>query len=408
MKILLADDDIIARTMVNATLKRAGYEAEHVTDGKAALAALRIESGPRIAILDWMMPGMSGLEVCQAIRNNPGKGYIYIILLSGKSESDEVVSGLDAGADDYIIKPFEQHRFLARIRVAERVLKVHQVLIDTIAEQEILLRRHNLLGDVLHKQMLPAERTQIVPSPFYTEPEPTHFSSKTQNFKTLTEVDQLFARVIAQMGISPLTSKDPESAAAPQEMDLVGCTSVYIPNSGVWLDIVLEMDQPSALAMGLAVLGTLDVCDKDVLDLLGEILSLFQRSLKAKGTHGGSDVMAPFVPKARLRSEFTDLPKHGENYGRWLLSHPSIDFRVTISETSSAVVSKKCAALQLLDVVAEQVMMPDKPGALCVEKGAVLNDFNIRKILQASRTAPKDWSIKVVGPSLLARALCKR
>ena len=308
MKILVADDDVIARTVATSALRRGGYEVESVADGAAAIEALSFDTDPRIVVLDWMMPLKSGIEVCHALRQYPGKRYVYVILLTGKSDRNEIIGGLDAGADDYIVKPFDQDQLLARIRVAERAVKVQQNLIETINEQEALLRRHNLLGDVFRQQAVPAARTQIIPSPIPSEYIPVHFSSRLQNFAALNRIDQLFADVIAEMGVFPLTAQDPESGGA-HDLEFVSSTSVYNKTSGVWLDILLEMDRPSILSMSMAAMQTLDVTDKEMLDMLGETLNLFQRSFKASATREDIDIIAPFMPKAMLRGDFKGLSR---------------------------------------------------------------------------------------------------
>ena len=410
MRILLADDDAIARTIVKAALKKGGYEVDAVHDGAAVINALKADVGPRILILDWMMPGMSGPEVCQAIRTNPGKSYVYVILLTSKSDRNEIIGGLDAGADDYIIKPFDQDQFHARIRVAERVLRVHQNLIDIIDEQEMLLRRHNLLGDMLHKQELPASKTQQLEAvSLSAKPLPaTHFSNKIQNFGVISEIDQVFARIFAQMGVSPVEWREPAESVANGNPDFVSCTSLYIPQSGIWLDVLLEMDQPSTLAMGLAVIGTLDVTEKDMLDMLGETLNLFQRSMKAKAASENIDIMVPFMPKAKPRSEFGEFAARGVNFGHWFLAHQSIDCKITVSEHPSPSNLKKSAMLQPLSLVLETVPQPDRPGYACLEKGALLNEMNIRKVQQIAKASNKDIGVSVAELSPLAKMLCRR
>ena len=99
MRILIADDEVISRTLLQATLKRLGHEAVVVADGTAAIAALLEPDAPRLAILDWMMPGANGLEVCRAIREH-AQAYVYVILLTTRDTPEDMVTGLEAGADD--------------------------------------------------------------------------------------------------------------------------------------------------------------------------------------------------------------------------------------------------------------------------------------------------------------------
>src|ERR1700683_2511109 len=109
VKILIADDSVVSRHLLEATLRKWGYEVQVACDGAEALQILEREDAPALIILDWMMPGMTGLEVCQKIRARGSEPYIYILLLTSKSQKEDLIEGMDAGADDYITKPFD-HR----------------------------------------------------------------------------------------------------------------------------------------------------------------------------------------------------------------------------------------------------------------------------------------------------------
>ncbi len=123
MKILVVDDDAIAREMLSHALDAAGYEVETACDGHEALEVIR-QGGFRLVISDWEMPRMSGLELCKAIRSEDFDGYVYVILLTVHGRSQDVVAGLRAGADDYVTKPFETAELEMRIRVGERILSL--------------------------------------------------------------------------------------------------------------------------------------------------------------------------------------------------------------------------------------------------------------------------------------------
>ena len=115
MRILIADDDSVSRQLLRATLERLGHEVVAVADGSAAIEALLAPDAPRLAILDWMMPGMNGLEVCRAIRERAA-AYVYVVLLTARDAPEDLVTGLDAGADDFLTKPFEANELRARLR----------------------------------------------------------------------------------------------------------------------------------------------------------------------------------------------------------------------------------------------------------------------------------------------------
>ena len=128
MKILIADDSIVSRHLLEATLRKWGYEVVVACDGEEALNQLQKENAPSLAILDWMMPGLTGLEVCRHIRKRALEPYTYILLLTSKSQKEDLIEGMDAGADDYITKPFDQHELQVRLRAGTRLVDLQAEL----------------------------------------------------------------------------------------------------------------------------------------------------------------------------------------------------------------------------------------------------------------------------------------
>ena len=131
MRILLADDDPISCLMMRAMLTDWGYDVVVVRNGNEAWEVLSGQDVPHLAILDWVMPGMDGIEVCQHIRKAQQEPYIYVILLTSKGEKEDIVTGLNSGADDYITKPFDPHELRVRLRAGRRILDLQDQLIAT-------------------------------------------------------------------------------------------------------------------------------------------------------------------------------------------------------------------------------------------------------------------------------------
>jgi two-component system cell cycle response regulator len=129
VKILLADDEPIARTMLEHWLSGWGYAVTPVRDGQAALDALRADCDLRLAIIDWVMPRRDGLEVCREIRKGPQEPYVYVVLLTAKDDKSDIIAGLDAGADDYLVKPCNPLELKVRLRAGRRVLELQEQLV---------------------------------------------------------------------------------------------------------------------------------------------------------------------------------------------------------------------------------------------------------------------------------------
>jgi len=124
MQILIVDDNEVALEMLKATLTQAGYEVITASNGREALERLQDGCSCRLIVSDWEMPEMNGIQLCQAVRSGELPAYVYIILLTARDRPDERVAGLTAGADDFIVKPFNPAELLARVRTAERVLSL--------------------------------------------------------------------------------------------------------------------------------------------------------------------------------------------------------------------------------------------------------------------------------------------
>jgi two-component system, cell cycle response regulator len=135
MKILIAEDDPVTRLMMQRTLQRFGYEVSLAENGRQAAEILSEKDGPRLALVDWMMPVLDGPQLCRQVREQQSDGsYVYIVLLTSRDASDDIVEGLEAGADDYITKPFQPAELKARLRTGLRILSLEETLVKAREE----------------------------------------------------------------------------------------------------------------------------------------------------------------------------------------------------------------------------------------------------------------------------------
>lgn len=128
--ILVVDDDTHSRKLVTIILEKAGYKVIAADGGARALDILTAADAPSLVVCDWMMPEVNGIDVCRAIRQAPAEEYVYFILLTAKTQTKDMVEGIEAGADDYLTKPFDKGELLARVQAGERILNLHKRLLD--------------------------------------------------------------------------------------------------------------------------------------------------------------------------------------------------------------------------------------------------------------------------------------
>lgn len=129
MRVLIADDSLVMRRLLEASVKGWGYEPVTAADGEQAWEILGSKDPPPIAILDWMMPGLSGLEICRRLRQRESPPYVYVILLTARGLREDIVEGLNAGADDYVVKPFDKHELEVRLRAGRRIIDLQTELV---------------------------------------------------------------------------------------------------------------------------------------------------------------------------------------------------------------------------------------------------------------------------------------
>lgn len=153
MKVLIAEDDNITRSSLERKLSKWGYKVVSTIDGDEAWKKLQSADAPKLVILDWMMPGMDGVEVCHRLRQRETTTPTYVILLTARGDKKDLIEGFDAGADDYIAKPFDNDELRARIKVGRRIIELQA----TLAEKEKLQGVIEMAGAVCHEMNQPMQ-----------------------------------------------------------------------------------------------------------------------------------------------------------------------------------------------------------------------------------------------------------
>jgi diguanylate cyclase (GGDEF)-like protein len=172
VRVLVAEDNPVFQTMLRTMLTKWGYEVLIARDGEEAWNFLRCEGAPQLALLDWMMPGMDGVEVCRRVRTANREPYIYILLVSARTDAEDLVEGMEAGADDYVRKPLNAHELRVRLRAGSRILDLQKQLVqarEALRQQAThdgltgLLNRVSIL-EKLDTELARAEREQLAVS----------------------------------------------------------------------------------------------------------------------------------------------------------------------------------------------------------------------------------------------------
>jgi diguanylate cyclase (GGDEF)-like protein len=166
MRVLVAEDEIVSRRLLESSLRRWNYDVVTASDGFEASKILQSPDAPKLAVLDWLMPGMDGAQLCRQIRQSETDSYTYILLLTSKHAKRDVVQGLEAGADDYVAKPFDPQELRVRLRTGKRILFLLDQLTaarDTLrdlAARDPLTRlwNHSSITELLTSELSRAER----------------------------------------------------------------------------------------------------------------------------------------------------------------------------------------------------------------------------------------------------------
>jgi diguanylate cyclase (GGDEF)-like protein len=153
-RVLVAEDDPVSRRMATALLGKWGYEVLAVADGTEAWNVLESRDAPRLAVLDWMLPGAEGIEVCRRVRRQMSRPYVYILLLTAVSQKQHLVTALDAGADDYLVKPFDAAELRARLHAGRRILAAQDELIAARETLHFQATHDPLTGLWNHREVL--------------------------------------------------------------------------------------------------------------------------------------------------------------------------------------------------------------------------------------------------------------
>jgi DNA-binding response OmpR family regulator len=403
-RILVAEDDPDTAQLLKRFLQKDGCDVVLAGDGHKAWQILQREDAPKLVILDWVMPGMEGIEVCRRLRETDEDIDTYVMLVSEKGKKQDVIAGLDSGADDYLVKPVDRGEFLARLRVAKRTLAKQGQLHQKIEEQRSLLRQYNSQGDNSGKNgsaTVVSNKSKSDKDTDRSSPAKT-FSPLVETFRPIVELESNFINMLAETGLS-MTS-DNNNTEDSQKAIFSALMPLILIQNGVWLDIRIETDRKTASELFHVMVGSRAATDNDLFDVLGDLLNKTIENLRVTFTEEDIVSIAPFLPKVTYCKNLSEQVQVFDHFRRYVFSDSAHSIQLDVIEHPAPVAKKTVRRLRPLDILVEDIYQPQEDDVvLLLSEGTVLYDRYIKKLFDFLRTQAKDFEVSIIQPSSLTK-----
>lgn len=454
VKVLIADDERVQRKILEGFLVKEGYQVVAAEDGQSALKMALTFTEPYIAILDWVMPGLTGPQVCVCLRSPKLKVKPYIIVLSARSDKSDIAAVLDAGADDFLTKPFNQVELLARLRVAGRSIHYYSELRQQISQLEALAQRYNLLGEIVAQQnntrmtappmraAAPAAPAPVL-SPARSAPAPVFAAAPAPAFDptlsaaqaaataiiectapdempvgvggaaptldkprftqielTREDADLIMQGVITEMGFGSVGVLATIDCDVYQPAEYTAWAGLVMEREGIWIDLLLEVDSAAMAMVFEQTLGRRPKTDEERSNFLAETHTIVSAAFKAALVARGAPVMSPLLSKV-LETKGREVPVgHKFEKHRYALAGGSVG--LTIAKQDCPVKMKSTAQLKYTDIMADSYPPPTVHEVALLSKGTVLTTRFIDKLIALEEGEDTRLSVPVFTASPLA------
>jgi CheY-like chemotaxis protein len=387
MKVMIVEDDLISRKWLQRFLTKWGYEVSCYPDGADAWRALTSDGAPELLLVDWMMPNVDGVELCSRIRSNADTKHSYIIMLTAKSNKTDLIAGLEAGADDYLVKPVDPEELKTRIHVGERTLEIRHDLRDRVSELESLLRRHNILGEVYRKNIRPTI-AGVTPESSLTA------KNSDQPRQTIPNLDGILAHCFDQMGWGEATLSHSDSLPT----DTYRLSSALImKDSAEWIDLAIDVTPESALALFGAMMDRRPVDERELADGLDEAVDIIQGAIrKSISVNGGVTTFTPFLPTL-TPSTPNDPSEKTATVVKFVLGGSEV--HVVLQSHPLEFAEKLVKDLRASDVFGETKTIDLPNGELILTEGSVPTAAALRKLGAVQGAVLPNDTVRVFTPA---------
>jgi CheY-like chemotaxis protein len=400
-KVLIADDDAVSRKVLTAFLENSNYEVLTAVDGPSALEALLAPEAPCMAILDWMMPGMDGTEVCTRIRSAGLKIRPYVIMLTAKTAKDDLAASLDAGADDYLTKPYNSVELLARLRVAQRTIHYQRELQKHIDDLELMAERYQLLGEIISQQSGSTESSADGQTP---APPPEGTVATGKKFVPRNVIDEVMARALGELSLEIVEGSVVPAKTPHRPTAFTAWAGLLIVKAQLWIDLLLEIDHEAATAFYEQALRRRPATDREILGFLAETHTIVSAALKAALQARGGEIITPILSHA-MRTDRLEKPAPPVARDRETHTYTLDGFalRLTLVRQPCLMRVKMPNLLNAADILAEPYPSAAVSKIPLINQGVVLNDWYIEKLIAWADKEMKSQPVHVFQPSPLAK-----
>jgi CheY-like chemotaxis protein len=400
MKILVADDDRIARKVLRAFLEDACYEVVLAEDGKQAVEILMSGDSPPIVILDWVMPGMSGPEVCAKLRSARLRFRPYVLMLSAKNDKNEVVAGLDAGADDFLSKPFNLAELLARLRVAQRMVEYEIDLHKKIDELEALEQRHRLLGELITHPGGDSLESSVNGEPSHATA--TARPAQAPEMIPPDQISSLAAAALEQLGLGEVRILDLAADFKPPRETYSAWVALIALEEKRWLDLVLEVEPAVVGSLFEKTLNRRAVGSSSKQAFVAEALTFVSSALRSELRQRACETIMPYLSRGLRLDRVRLRPPLPEGNRPILLELAGHTVQLTVWDQPAPYKRKSSPQLRMLDVLAEAYPPSRVHEVSLLNRGAILNERYIEKITAFAEATSEQHPIPVFTPTPLA------
>ncbi len=419
MKILVADDEPTVRRIMQAFLEKNHHEVVIAEGGQQAFELLKAEDAPHVAIIDWMMPDLSGPEVCAKLRETKLRIRPYLLMLTSKNSEADLAAGLDAGADDFLTKPFRSAEMLARLRVAERSIDFAQEIQERLEEYEVLVERHKMLGEMAARPAVegpapaapfaaaapsapaPAPVSSAVPEPPSDAP-PAAAAPLAGLGLSSDEVSFRTVHALRELGLDATATRRLTDASRPYRISYSAWVGFVLPERECWVDLLLEADplsvntifaqslqRPASPAAGQV--------------FIVEALTIIGSSLRAMLQGRGGEPLAAYLAQGqRVDRTYQDVPV-GEGATTYFFEVAGAELALTVSTQPCPVRPVPAQALRKADLLAECYPPPSCSEVALFTRGSVLNEHYIGKLTAFGETNKGCPPLQIYKPTPLAR-----